>query len=64
MKTQLVNDVRIQKIKIPDELLELPRLEKPFAKKERDILSSYSMLFYYYKRCEINLNKIKELNNN
>lgn len=64
MKTQLVNDVKIQKVKIPNELLELPPLEKPFANNELDILNSYSLLFYHYKRCEINLNKIKELNNN
>ena len=64
MKTQLVNDVRIQKVKIPNELLELQPLEKPYAENELDILNAYSMLFYHYKRCEINLNKIKELNNN
>ncbi|EDP3942676.1 hypothetical protein FV935_07970 [Campylobacter jejuni] len=64
MKTQLVNDVRIQKVKIPNELLELLPLEKPFANNELDILNAYSLLFYHYKRCEINLNKIKELNNN
>lgn len=64
MKTQLVNDIRIQKVKIPDELLELPPLERPYASSEIDILSSYSELFYHYERCKINLNKIKELNNN
>lgn len=64
MKTQLVNDVKIQKFKIPNELLELPPLEKPFANSEIDILNAYSLLFYHYKRCEINLNKIKELNEN
>ncbi|WHN18906.1 hypothetical protein QMK11_03020 [Campylobacter jejuni] len=63
MKTQLVNDIRVEKIKIPNELLELPQLEKPFAKNELDILNAYSLLFYKYKQCEIQINKIKELNN-
>ncbi|HDZ5018414.1 TPA: hypothetical protein RTG91_001397 [Campylobacter jejuni] len=62
MKTQLINDVKIQKVKIPKELLSLNTLEKPIANNELDILNAYSMLFYEYKRCQIQINKIKELN--
>ncbi|EHV6715928.1 hypothetical protein K1F84_001943 [Campylobacter coli] len=61
---QVVTKIEIQKVKIPQELLTLSPLEKPIVKNELDILNAYSMLFYHYKRCEINLNKIKELNNN
>ncbi|EFO9039078.1 hypothetical protein HPC08_000684 [Campylobacter jejuni] len=61
---QVVTKIEIQKVTIPQELLTLSPLEKPIAKNELDILNAYSLLFYHYKRCEINLNKIKELNNN
>lgn len=59
---QVVTKIEIQKVKIPQELLTLSPLEKPIAKNELDILNAYSMLFYKYKQCEIQINKIKELN--
>ncbi|HDU9465253.1 TPA: hypothetical protein RHC57_000363, partial [Campylobacter coli] len=49
--------------RIPQELLTLSPVEKPIAKNELDILNAYSMLFYKYKQCEIQISKIKELNN-
>ncbi|HAA1523562.1 TPA_asm: hypothetical protein GD767_04290 [Campylobacter jejuni] len=60
---QVVTKIEIQKVRIPQELLILSSLEKPMAKNELDILNVYSMLFYKYKQCEIQINKIKELNN-
>ncbi|EAJ2343758.1 hypothetical protein CQ320_08805 [Campylobacter coli] len=60
---QVVTKIEIQKVRIPQELLTLSPLEKPKAKNELDILNAYSMLFYKYKQCEIQINKIKELNN-
>ncbi|EAJ8456317.1 hypothetical protein Q2X77_001845 [Campylobacter coli] len=59
---QVVTKIEIQKVKIPQELLTLSPLEKPIVKNELDILNAYSMLFYKYKQCEIQINKIKELN--
>lgn len=59
---QLVNNVKIEKVKIPDELLKLDKLEKPIIKNDFDILKAYSDLYYNYKKCEININKIRELN--
>lgn len=59
---QVVTKIEIQKVKIPQELLTLSPLEKPIAKNELDILNAYSMLFYKYKQCEIQIRKIKELN--
>ncbi len=56
------NQNRNSKSKIPQELLTLSPLEKPIAKNELDILNAYSMLFYKYKQCEIQIRKIKELN--
>lgn len=60
---QVVTKIEIQKVRIPQELLTLSPLEKPIAKNELDILNAYSMLFYKYKQCEIQISKIKELNN-
>lgn len=60
---QVVTKIEIQKVTIPQELLTLSPLEKPIAKNELDILNAYSMLFYKYKQCEIQISKIKELNN-
>lgn len=60
---QVVTKIEIQKVKIPQELLTLSPLEKPYANNELDILNAYSMLFYKYKQCEIQISKIKELNN-
>ncbi|TBR79797.1 hypothetical protein DU473_06495 [Campylobacter novaezeelandiae] len=60
---QVVTKIEIQKVRIPNELLTLKPLEKPKAYNELDILNAYSMLFYKYKQCEIQINKIKELNN-
>ncbi|HEB7567090.1 TPA: hypothetical protein RZI64_001796 [Campylobacter coli] len=59
---QVVTKIEIQKVKIPQELLTLSPLEKPIVKNELDILNAYSMLFYKYKQCEIQIRKIKELN--
>lgn len=63
-KTKLINDIKIQKVKIPDDFFYIPEFKKPHVKNEIDILNAYSLLFYHYKRCEINIIKIKELNNN
>lgn len=60
---QVVTKIEIQKVRISQELLTLSPLEKPIAKNELDILNAYSMLFYKYKQCEIQISKIKELNN-
>ncbi|WP_337208755.1 hypothetical protein [Campylobacter molothri] len=59
---QVVSKIQIQKVKIPKELLILSPLEKPQVKNELDIINAYSLLFYKYKQCEIQINKIKELN--
>ncbi|WP_236633228.1 hypothetical protein [Campylobacter armoricus] len=50
-------------MQIPNELLSLEPLKRPVVKNELDILKAYSELFYHYKQCEINIEKIKELNN-
>ncbi|MDN2753168.1 hypothetical protein PAJ29_02460 [Campylobacter jejuni] len=59
---QVVTKIEIQKVKIPQELLTLSPLEKPIAKNELDILNAYSLLFYKYRQCKIQIRKIKELN--
>ena len=62
VKTQVVQKVEIEKLKIPTELLELKPLQKPFVKDEKDILKAYTELFKAFKECEININEIKRLN--
>lgn len=57
-----INQIQIQKVQIPNELLEFDRASKPIVQDEKDILKAYSELFYHYKQCEINIDKIKELN--
>ncbi|WP_232012936.1 hypothetical protein [Campylobacter insulaenigrae] len=49
-------------MQIPNELLKLEPLKKPIVENELDILKAYNELFYHYKQCEINIEKIKELN--
>lgn len=61
-KTQVLTKIQIQKVQIPNELLEFDRASKPIVQDEKDILKAYSELFYHYKQCEINIDKIKELN--
>ncbi|MBS4275654.1 hypothetical protein CVU25013_04170 [Campylobacter vulpis] len=57
----VVQSVRVERVKVPSELLELEPLQKPIIKSEIDILNAYSMLFYKYKQCVINIEKIREL---
>lgn len=61
-KTQVLTKIQIQKVQILNELLEFDRAHKPIVQDEKDILKAYSELFYHYKQCEINMDKIKELN--
>lgn len=60
-KTQIVKDVKLVKVQIPFELLELKALPKPYVNNEIEILNAYSMLFYHYKQCVIQMGKIREL---
>ncbi|KAA6230404.1 hypothetical protein FMM56_06155 [Campylobacter sp. LR264d] len=63
-KTQVIENVRVERLKIPSELLTLKPLKKPIIENERDIIKAYSHLFQAYKECEINIQKIKELQEN
>lgn len=58
---QIVKDVKVVKVQVPRELLELKPLPKPYVNSEIEILNAYSMLFYHYKQCVIQMGKIKEL---
>ncbi|MDO4674890.1 hypothetical protein [Campylobacter sp.] len=58
----VVNSVKIERVKIPAELLEIPPLSRPQVSNELEILNAYSLLFYHYKRCTINMEQIKKLN--
>ena len=58
---QIVKDVKVVKVQVPRELLELKTLPKPYVNNEIEILNAYSMLFYHYKQCVIQMGKIKEL---
>ncbi|EAI2894279.1 hypothetical protein E2Z65_06655 [Campylobacter upsaliensis] len=58
---QIVKDVKVVKVQVPNELLELKTLPKPYVNNEIEILNAYSMLFYHYKQCVIQMGKIREL---
>lgn len=58
---QIVRDVKVVKVQVPKELLELKALPKPYVNNEIEILNAYSMLFYHYKQCVIQMGKIREL---
>ncbi|ELK0695627.1 hypothetical protein QJF06_001259 [Campylobacter upsaliensis] len=58
---QIVKDVKVVKVQVPKELLELKTLPKPYVNSEIEILNAYSMLFYHYKQCVIQMRKIREL---
>ncbi|EAL7908511.1 hypothetical protein DWS13_00015 [Campylobacter upsaliensis] len=58
---QIVKDVKVVKVQVPAELLELKTLPKPYVNSEIEILNAYSMLFYHYKQCVIQMGKIREL---
>ena len=58
---QIVKDVKVVKVQVPKELLELKPLPKPYVNSEIEILNAYLMLFYHYKQCVIQMGKIKEL---
>ncbi|TQR28712.1 hypothetical protein DMB92_09055 [Campylobacter sp. MIT 99-7217] len=60
-KKEVLTQSQIIKQEIPQSLLELKPLAKPEVKTELDILRAYSSLFRAYKECEINISKIKEL---
>ncbi|EPO7270190.1 hypothetical protein ACUFFS_000571 [Campylobacter upsaliensis] len=53
--------MKIVKVQVPNELLELKALPKPYVNSEIEILNAYSMLFYHYKQCVIQMGKIREL---
>lgn len=56
---QVVKDVKIVKVQVPSELLELKTLPKPYVNNEIEILNAYSMLFYHYKQCVIQMGENK-----
>ena len=60
-KKEVLTQSKIIKQEIPQSLLELKPLQKPVVKTELDILKAYSNLFKAYKECELNINKIKDL---
>ncbi|EOX0011579.1 hypothetical protein ACO21R_001349 [Campylobacter upsaliensis] len=53
--------MKVVKVQVPRELLELKTLPKPYVNSEIEILNAYSMLFYHYKQCVIQMGKIREL---
>ncbi len=61
-ETRLVNSLHFQKTKIPSDLLSIDEFEKPVVESEIDIINAYSSLFLLYKKCVVNIEKIKELN--
>lgn len=61
-KTLIKTDIK--QVKIPLALLTLPELGRPQVNSVVDISNAYVDLYEHYRQCEINLKKIKELQEN
>lgn len=61
-RTQIINDSRVEKVKIPPALFEVRELKKPTIKNENDFLEAYIDLYSGYRECLINLKQIKKIN--
>lgn len=58
---QVVKEVELVRVEIPKELLNLQEMPRPYVSSEIEILNAYSMLFFHYQKCVIQMGKIREL---
>ena len=59
---QIITQTQVEYIKIPQQLLEVEKIQKPVIKTENDIINAYLDLFKNYLLVIDKINKIKELN--
>ncbi|MBR6612534.1 MAG: hypothetical protein IKK93_09910, partial [Campylobacter sp.] len=59
---QIITQTQVEYIKIPQQLLEVEKIQRPIIKTEADIINAYLDLFKNYLLVIDKINKIKDLN--
>lgn len=59
---QIITQTQVEYIKIPQQLLEVEKIQRPVIKTETDIINAYLDLFKNYLLVIDKINAIKELN--
>jgi hypothetical protein len=59
---QIITQTKVEYIKIPQQLLEVEKIQKPIIKTENDIINAYLDLFKNYLLMIDKINAIKRLN--
>jgi hypothetical protein len=59
---QIITQTKVEYVKIPQQLLEVEKIQKPIIKTENDIINAYLDLFKNYLLMIDKINAIKELN--
>lgn len=59
---QIITQTQVEYIKIPQQLLEVEKIQRPIIKNENDIINAYLDLFKNYLLVIDKINKIKDLN--
>lgn len=59
---QIITQTQVEYIKIPQQLLEVEKIQRPAIKSENDIINAYLDLFKNYLLLMDKINAIKELN--
>lgn len=59
---QIITQTQVEYIKIPQQLLEVEKIQRPAVKTEADIINAYLDLFKNYLLVIDKINKIKDLN--
>lgn len=59
---QIITQTQVEYIKIPQQLLEVEKIQRPVIKTEADIINAYLDLFKNYLLVIDKINKIKDLN--
>lgn len=59
---QIITQTQVEYIKIPSQLLEVEKIQRPIIKTENDIINAYLDLFKNYLLLMDKINAIKRLN--
>lgn len=59
---EIITQTQVEYIKIPNQLLEVEKIQRPVIKNENDIINAYLDLFKNYLLVIDKINAIKELN--
>ena len=59
---QIITQMQVEYVRIPHQLLEVEKIQRPIIKTENDIINAYLDLFKNYLLLMDKINAIKELN--